>query len=150
MTEESQILRKGWIFKTNMTSALLFSDGGSRGNPGIAGAGFVLTQADGAVITQGCKKLGIATNNVAEYTALIFGIQAAQKNGVKNLRCMLDSELVVKQVNGEYKVKHPDMKPLFAEVQKLAANFDSISFEHIPREQNAVADSLANKAMDGS
>lgn len=127
----------------------LYSDGGSRGNPGIAGAGFVLYKENKEELFAGKKHLGQVTNNVAEYTALILGMQKAEELGAKSLTCFLDSELVVKQLNGQYKVKHPDMKPLFARVKKLSENFDDIAFLHIPREKNKRADALANQAMDG-
>ncbi len=132
-----------------MTSAaILYSDGGSRGNPGIAGAGFVIVDEKGVVLANGKKFLGIATNNVAEYSALILGLEQAQKMEIKILRCRLDSELIVRQLNGQYRVKHPDMKPLFGKVQNLVGVFEKVSFEHIPREQNKFADKLANQAMD--
>ena len=133
-----------------MPAALLFSDGGSRGNPGPAGAGFVLTKPDGVVITSGSEALGITTNNIAEYTALIRGLEAAQRKQVTELSCYLDSELIVKQLSGEYRVKKPELKPLFAKVRQLAAGFASIEFTHIPREQNKEADRLANVAMDSA
>lgn len=126
----------------------LFSDGGSRGNPGPAGAGFVLYDEKNNELFVGKKFLGIATNNVAEYMALILGLKEAHKLGGKTLKCFLDSELIVKQLNGEYRVKHPDMKPLFAQVQSLLPSFDSISFVHVRREKNKRADQLANEAMD--
>jgi ribonuclease HI len=126
----------------------LFSDGGSRGNPGPAGAGFALFDEKNTEIFAGKKFLGIATNNVAEYNALILGIEKAIEMGGKNLSCFLDSELIVKQLNGEYRVKHPDMKPLFAQVQTLKNHFQSVSFTHVRREKNKRADELANHAMD--
>ncbi|QQS59214.1 ribonuclease HI family protein [Candidatus Peregrinibacteria bacterium] len=126
----------------------LFSDGGSRGNPGNAGAGFVLLDASGNEISAGKKYLGRATNNIAEYTALILGLQKAQEMGIFSLNCFLDSELIVRQLSGQYRVKHPDLKPLFLEVQKRAYFFKSISFLHVPRAQNKRADQLANEAMD--
>ncbi len=126
----------------------LFSDGGSRGNPGPAGAGFVLYNEKREELLTGNNFLGIATNNVAEYTELILGLQKAQELGTKNIECFLDSELIVKQLNGEYRVKHPDMKPLFSQVKTLSSSFKSISFTHVRREKNKRADKLANEAMD--
>jgi ribonuclease HI len=128
--------------------ATLYSDGGSRGNPGIAGAGFVLFDERQTELARGCKPLGIATNNFAEYQALILGLKAAAGAGVTELICLLDSELIVKQQLGIYRVKHPDLKPLHAEVGMLGKRFAKIGFRHIPREQNKLADRLANEAMD--
>lgn len=126
----------------------LFSDGGSRGNPGPAGAGFALYDETGAEIFGGKKFLGVATNNVAEYKALIFGLEKAHEIGGKNIKSFLDSELIVKQLHGQYRVKHPDMKPLFAQVQSLISHFESVIFTHVRREKNKRADTLANEAMD--
>ncbi len=126
----------------------LYSDGGSRGNPGKSGAGFVLLDEDKQEFVAGKKYLGIATNNVAEYTALILGLEKAQELKITCINCFLDSELIVKQLNGQYKVKHPDMKPLFKKVKNLSESFKSVSFTHIPRNKNKRADELANEAMD--
>jgi ribonuclease HI len=126
----------------------LYSDGGSRGNPGRAGAGYVLLDEKGEELFVGKKYIGEATNNVAEYTALILGIQKAQALGATALDCFLDSELVVRQLRGQYKVKHPDMKPLYAKAISLSDSFKNITFTHVPREQNKRADALANEAMD--
>lgn len=127
---------------------LLFTDGGSRGNPGIAGAGYAITDTEGNVIMTGKKYLGTATNNVAEYSALILGLESVKKLEAKDVHCLLDSELIVRQLNGQYRVKHPDMKPLYEQVQELIKQFENVKFEHIPRERNALADKLANEAMD--
>jgi len=126
----------------------LFSDGGSRGNPGNAGCGFVLLNESGEEIFAGKKFIGIATNNVAEYQALILGLEKAEELGIPEISCFLDSELVVKQLNGEYKVKHKDMIPLFQTVKKLSPSFATIRFQHVRREENTRADELANEAMD--
>lgn len=128
--------------------AILYSDGGSRGNPGIAGAGFVLFDPTGQEIARGKRFLGQATNNFAEYMALILGLESALKNGITDLACLLDSELIVKQQLGLYRVKHPDLKPLHEEVGRLKQRFGIIEFRHIPREKNKLADRLANEAMD--
>ena len=127
---------------------MLYCDGGSRGNPGPAGAGFVIYDKTHKEVCVGKKFLGETTNNVAEYTALLLGLNKAKECGIQHLSCFLDSELVVKQLHGEYRVKHPNIKPLFARVQALLPQFSDISFSHIPRSKNARADSLANEAMD--
>lgn len=128
--------------------ATLWSDGGARGNPGPAGIGIVLKDAEGAHIARGGAYIGEATNNVAEYEALLWGLRAAAESGVSVLQVYADSELLVKQMNGVYRVKHPNMKPLFEQARKLAAGFDSVTVTHVRRADNAEADALANEAMD--
>ncbi len=127
--------------------ATLHTDGGARGNPGPAGIGFVLQIDTDNVFAVG-EYIGKTTNNQAEYTALIKGLEKAKKEGVKDIRCYLDSELVVKQLNGQYKVRHVDMIPLYEQVQKLRSAFDHITFSHILRSKNAKADKLVNEAID--
>ena len=133
-----------------MTSEMIkiFSDGGARGNPGPAGVGAVIYSNSGEVLAEVSEYLGIATNNQAEYKALIFALRKAKEMGAKKIMCYLDSELVVKQLNREYKVKNKDLAPLFLEVHNLSINFKNISYHHIPREENKAADKLANIAMD--
>jgi ribonuclease HI len=126
----------------------IFSDGGARGNPGPAGIGAVIYDAKGQVIAEISEFLGTATNNQAEYKALIAALKKAKELGVKELECYLDSELVVKQLKREYKVKNADLAPLFLQIHNLTISFKNITFHHIPREQNKVADKLANLAMD--
>lgn len=128
-------------------NATLHTDGGARGNPGPAGIGFVLVIDGKEKILHG-EYIGETTNNQAEYKALIAGLTRAQEEGIKAIECFLDSELVVKQMKGEYKVKHPDMKPLFEQAKTLSANFNSVSFAHVRREKNAHADELVNNAID--
>ncbi len=125
-----------------------YSDGGSRSNPGPAGIGAVLVDPEGLTIGEWSEFLGVATNNQAEYKALLLVLKQAQALGVEELECRLDSELVVKQMRGEYKVKHPDLKPLYEIAVGAAANFKKIAFKHIPRALNKRADELANEAMD--
>lgn len=127
--------------------ATLYTDGGARGNPGPAGIGYVL-QIETADTHAVGEYIGETTNNQAEYTALIKGLKKAQQQGVTQLRCFLDSELVVKQLNGQYKVRHPDMLPLYDQVQKLKSGFTSITFSHVQRSKNAKADALVNQAID--
>ncbi len=128
--------------------AVLIADGAARGNPGPAGIGVVLRGDDGRILAAGGRFLGEATNNVAEYTALIEGLRAAQAAGVDELDVRLDSELVTKQMRGEYRVKHPNLKPLHAEARRLASRFRAITFTHVPRSENEAADGLCNEAID--
>lgn len=125
-----------------------YTDGGARGNPGPAGIGVVLQNKDGETVGEWSEFLGIATNNQAEYKALLLALKQAAALGVAELECRLDSELVVKQLKGEYKVKHPDLKPLFEQAKSLISQIKNVSFKHIPRELNKQADRLANQAMD--
>lgn len=127
--------------------ATLYTDGGSRGNPGPAGIGFVLSCENDREVAGG-EYVGETTNNQAEYRALLAGLRRAREEKVSELLCRLDSQLIVRQLTGEYRVKDADLKPLFAEVQNLAASFEKISFEHVPREENARADKLVNEAID--
>lgn len=128
---------------------IIEADGGSRGNPGISGAGAVLIDASsGSVLKEISESVGIATNNVAEYTALFLGLEAAfELDPEASVLVRMDSKLVVEQMSGRWKIKHPDMMTLGAKVQKLIAGKD-VEFTWIPREQNGLADALANKAMD--
>ncbi len=123
-------------------------DGGSRGNPGPAGIGVVLSAEDGTPLVTLGKYIGIATNNVAEYMALITGLREAARFGASKIRVRGDSELVIKQMRGEYRVKNPALKQLFDQAQSLVDGFESVGFEHNVREHNSLADKLANRAMD--
>ena len=131
-----------------MIKLITFSDGGARGNPGPAGIGAVLYNEDKIIVAEISQYLGETTNNQAEYRALIAALKKARELGGQEITCYLDSELVVKQLNREYKVKNKDLAPLFLEVYNLSLGFRKISFIHIPREKNSVADRLANEAMD--
>nr|WP_245672575.1 bifunctional RNase H/acid phosphatase [Aldersonia kunmingensis] len=125
------------------------ADGGSRGNPGVAGYGSVVLDADGDTVLAGRRGyLGIATNNVAEYRGLIAGLEAADELGARRVAVRMDSKLVVEQMCGRWKVKHPDMIPLAARARELVARFDDVTFEWMPRLRNKRADKLANEAMD--
>lgn len=126
----------------------LRTDGGARGNPGPGGAGFVLEDETGSVVRSGGRYLGCVTNNNAEYEALIWGLRTAIDHGVTNLRVCADSELVVRQINGQYRVKNEGLKPLFAQAKALLSRFASVEVTHVRREANAAADALANEAMD--
>jgi ribonuclease HI len=124
-------------------------DGGARGNPGPAAIGVVLRDEAGQVLEEVGEKIGEATNNVAEYKALLRGIELAAEHGATELELIGDSELVVRQVEGRYKVKNAAMKELHAEVKRSLGNFDSWSIRHVRRENNADADRLVNQALDG-
>jgi len=123
-------------------------DGGSRGNPGPAGIGVVLRAQDRTPLVTLGKFIGRATNNVAEYEALIAGLREAKKLGAKKIQIRGDSELIIRQMLGEYRVKHPDLKPLYEEASHLLHQFDEAKIEHNLRHKNALADKLANLAMD--
>ena len=127
----------------------LFTDGGSRGNPGNAAVGIVLEDPSaGKIIREHAECIGTETNNVAEYRALIEGLKIARRYHPNRLVCHLDSELVVKQLNGQYQVKMPALKVFVDEIAELAEEFSFISFVHIPRGDNFRADALVNKALD--
>jgi len=127
----------------------LFTDGGSRGNPGDAAIAAILEDpAKGEVLEQYAECIGIETNNVAEYRALIEGLKMAERFQPNRLVCHLDSELVVRQVNGEYRVKMESLQPLFEEVKELSMKFPDVVFKHIPRGDNYRADALVNKVLN--
>ena len=123
-------------------------DGASRGNPGEAGLGVHVAGPDGTQIADLYGYLGRATNNVAEYQALLHALRWALARGSRRARIFSDSELVVRQVAGSYRVKHPGLRPLVQEAQALLRRFEDVRVSHVPREQNREADSLANRALD--
>lgn len=123
-------------------------DGGARGNPGPAAIGAVLRNGDGEIVEQRAERIGHATNNVAEYQALLLGIKLAAEHGATALDLVGDSELVVRQVEGRYKVKDATMRQLHAEVKRALADFESWTIRHVRRERNADADRLVNEALD--
>lgn len=127
--------------------AKLWSDGGARGNPGPAGAGAYLLLEDGREFKL-TEFLGDSTNNVAEYTGLLIGLKAALKHKVTHIECMMDSELLCKQLQGVYKVKAEHLKPLFADLKGLLRKFQKADVKHVRREFNKIADALSNEAMD--
>ena len=127
---------------------ILYSDGASRGNPGNGGGGAVLYDGSGAVVATVKRYLGVCTNNEAEYRALMLGLEEALTQGVQNLTIFLDSELLVRQITGIYRVKNQNLRGLMHEVRKLLSRLDTYSVEHVMREKNRVADSLANEAID--
>ncbi len=126
----------------------LYVDGGSRGNPGPSGAGAVIKTRDGTVVKRLKKSLGTGTNNRAEYMALIMGLEALGKLGAKRLQIFADSELMVRQISGRYRVKSPILKPLYIRAMSLLSCFADYRINHIPRALNSEADGLANEAMD--
>jgi ribonuclease HI len=126
----------------------LFSDGACRGNPGVGGAGAVITDARESVVWEGKEYLGQCTNNIAEYRALILGLKGALAHGYKSLEVYLDSELLVKQINGSYRVKNKNLKVLINEVYSLLTSFESVQVKHVLRSHNSHADKLANLAID--
>ena len=123
-------------------------DGGSRGNPGPAAYGVIIRDGRGEIVAKLKKYIGRMTNNVAEYYGLIAAMDYAQSHAIRALRIESDSELLVKQMRGQYKVKSEDLRPLFERAQKMSKAFDSFRIEHVYREQNREADALANEALD--
>jgi ribonuclease HI len=126
----------------------LFADGGSRGNPGPAGVGAVLFDEKGEAVEEVSKYIGTATNNVAEYLAVIYGLQEAVFRGVKEIVINVDSQLVARQLKGEYRVKDQNIRKFFDIASNLLRMFDKIEIREIPREENGDADALVNKAID--
>jgi ribonuclease HI len=129
------------------TSATANVDGGSRGNPGPAGYGVRIERDDGTIVELK-ESLALATNNVAEYNGLLAALRWAAEDGVQRLHVRADSELLVKQMKGEYRVKNPGLQPLYEEARALVRQIGRVTFEHVRREFNKDADRLANEAMD--
>jgi ribonuclease HI len=130
--------------------ATLFTDGGARGNPGPAAYAFVLEADDGTVLDARGEAIGTATNNVAEYSALVNGLRRAVEAGVHELEVVSDSELLVRQMRGEYRVKNRALQDLFLEASRLARRLDAVTYRHVRREHNELADRLVNEALDGA
>lgn len=126
----------------------IHTDGGARGNPGPAGIGVVIADEKGSVIKEVAEYIGETTNNQAEYKAVVRAMEEAKKIGAGELDFYLDSELVVKQLKREYKVKNKELAPLFIKIFNRVQDFKKVSFTHVPRERNWHADSLVNKAID--
>jgi ribonuclease HI len=129
--------------------ARLYTDGGARGNPGPAAYGYVLEAEDGAVLAAEGKAIGRATNNVAEYSGLIAGLKKAVDLEIDELEVRSDSELMVKQMRGEYRVKNEALKALSLEAGRLGRLLEAVAYRHVMREQNELADRLVNEALDG-
>jgi probable phosphoglycerate mutase len=130
-----------------VSSATAHVDGGSRGNPGPAGYGVHITRDDGSIVDLK-QSIGVATNNIAEYNGLVAALRWAVEQGVRVLHVKADSELMIKQMRGEYRVKNPGLQPLYEEARRLARQLERVRFEHVRREFNQDADRLANEAMD--
>lgn len=129
---------------------MIHVDGGARGNPGPAAIGVVLADSDGTVLEEIAEAIGPATNNVAEYRALLRGLQRASQLGAREVEVINDSELVAKQLNGIYRVKHPAMRPLFLDATAALREFERWRIRSVPRAENARADTLVNRALDGA
>jgi ribonuclease HI len=137
---------------THLDEVLIFCDGGSRGNPGPSAIGAVVLDPSTEpprVLAEVSECIGVTTNNVAEYRALIAGLEAAEPYGARRVRVRADSKLVIEQVKGTWKVKQPHLQPLRAEVRALLRRYDDVDLQHVPRAQNAAADALVNAALDG-
>jgi ribonuclease HI len=130
--------------------ARLFTDGGARGNPGPAAYGFVLETEDGTVLAAEGEAIGVATNNVAEYSALVAGLKKALELHVPEVEVVSDSELLVKQMRGEYRVKNDALRALFVEASALARGLASVEYRHVKRAHNELADRLVNEALDAA
>jgi ribonuclease HI len=126
----------------------LFTDGGARGNPGPAAFAYVLEDADGSVLAAHGETIGVATNNVAEYRGLVAGLAKAVELGLGDVEVVSDSELLVKQMRGEYRVKNEALRELSLEAARIARKLDSVSYSHVRRAQNELADRLVNEALD--
>lgn len=131
-----------------MTAVVLHCDGAARGNPGPAGAGAFITTPQGEVLAEIAQGLGVTTNNVAEYTAAILGLERCRDLGATDVLLRSDSLLLVQQLLGRFRVKTSHLKPLNARVRQLAAGFARVRYEHVPRERNVEADRLANQGVD--
>jgi ribonuclease HI len=127
---------------------VIHTDGGARGNPGPAGLGVYITGSDGEVLKRHSRYLGEMTNNQAEYHAIIDALQHAKEMGAEEVDMYMDSELAVKQLNGEYRVKNPGLAPLFVQIHNLRLGFRRVRFTHVRRERNVEADKLVNEAID--
>jgi probable phosphoglycerate mutase len=130
--------------------ARLFTDGGARGNPGPAAYGFVLEAEDGTVLAAEGQAIGVATNNVAEYSGLVAGLRKAIELHVPEVEVVSDSELLVKQMRGEYRVKNEALRALFVEASALARGLQDVEYRHVKRAHNELADRLVNEALDAA
>lgn len=131
-----------------MNKLIIYTDGGARGNPGPAAIGFVIYNESSKILKKAGMCIGETTNNQAEYKALIKALEEARSLKAESIVCFLDSELVVRQLQGKYKVREEGLKPLATEVLRLVKNFSSVEFKHVPREKNKLADELVNEALD--
>jgi ribonuclease HI len=136
--------------KSNYDKLVIYTDGGARGNPGPAGIGAVAYDEQGNVVFEVSEYIGETTNNQAEYKAAVRALEEAKKKKAKELYFYLDSELVVKQLNGEYKIKNKGLQPLFVKIYNACLDFKKVEFKHVRREKNKEADRLVNEAIDKS
>lgn len=148
MSEESRGAAAQFGSRAESVEAVLWTDGAARGNPGPAGIGALLKTPSGEVLSADSAYLGQATNNVAEYKALLLGLERALGLGIRRLEVRADSELLVKQIKGQYRVKSPGLRPLYQAALRLLARFESSRFVHVRREHNSEADRLANAGID--
>jgi ribonuclease HI len=129
---------------------IIYTDGAARGNPGPAAIGVIIRDESGNTVASISRRLGVTTNNQAEYKAIIAGLEKAISLGARRIMIKADSELAVKQINGQYKIKNTALRPLYQEIVRLIGSLESFSITNIPREQNSAADALANKALDAT
>lgn len=134
--------------KNTTEKIIAYSDGGSRGNPGPSASGYVLMQESGEVIAEGGEYLGVTTNNVAEYTAVLQGLLRARELGYEEVDFRMDSQLVANQLNGIYKIKHPDLAVINQKIQQVVDEFNKVTFSHVRREYNKLADGVVNRILD--
>ncbi len=132
----------------NLEAAKLFTDGGSRGNPGPSAGAFLICKMDDNVVEKSGFYIGITTNNQAEYQALLKALQRSAELGIRKLKVFMDSELIVKQLNGVYKIKNKDLMPLYHQIKELVDGFEEISFNYVPRAMNKEADAEVNRILD--
>ncbi|HCM51797.1 TPA: hypothetical protein DIS56_01540 [Candidatus Saccharibacteria bacterium] len=136
------------VNEPKLKQAKLYTDGGARGNPGPAAGAFIICKMDNSVVKKDAYYVGVSTNNQAEYQAVTAGMEAAGKLGVRKLNVFMDSELIVRQLNGQYKVKHPELIGHYQQVKSLADGFQSVTFTHVPRALNKQADAEVNRVLD--
>lgn len=132
----------------NHSKLIIYTDGGSRGNPGPSASGYVILTTDGSILEEGGEYLGITTNNQAEYQAVQHALEAVKKFQPKKLKLLIDSQLVVNQMNGVYKVKNRDLIPIHEVITQLIGGFQEVVFEHVRREKNTLADGMVNQVLD--
>src|SRR5919109_1366551 len=150
MRQSNQVERRLDVARVAAVKATLWTDGGARGNPGPAAFAYVLETEDGTVLDARGEAIGVATNNVAEYAALVAGLRRAAELAVTELEVVSDSELLVKQMRGEYRVKNRDLQELFLDASRAARTVGRVSYRHVRREHNELADRLVNEALDAA
>lgn len=146
--KETPTVKTDVNYTTNLSHAIIYSDGGSRGNPGPSAAGFVLMNSQEHVVHEGGMYLGVTTNNIAEYHGVRLGLEKALQMGVKRVDFRVDSLLVVNQMNGVYTIKNRELWPIYERIQELVRSFDKVTFTHVKREFNQLADGMVNKILN--